>query len=614
MRKFSLFFILILLFSLAGIFAQTTHAQLDVVPGFDPNKLIEDKVFVDSKTFGGAPGIQKFLESKNSILANTSPDFLIKLKEPSNNMLKQGLNDGQPNLGRNRTAAELIWDAAQTAGINPQVIIVMLEKEQSLITGRQTATPDQIQRALDFSLGFGCPDSSPCSDLYRGFYYQLFGNFDGENNKFAGAVGSLMKSYNTAGGRGPFYNGQISKVGDTIVLGNTLGGFNGVQPQQTITIANLATAALYRYTPHVFNGNYNFWRLMNSWFKYPNGTLIRASGSSQVWMVDAGGKLMLNDFVIRVRNLNVGAAVDLTATEFDNYPDMGALGLADNTLAVSNGKYYLFKNNKKLPVSEYVLKQRGFNPQTAVNSNDVELGAYVTGDQLTPADGSVLRGQTDLTVYFVENNVLRTVSALVFNQRAFAKKLQIIPDAEIASYTKAGYVLPNQGTLVKSNKDQTVYIVDNSSKRPMTGTVFQTYGFKYSQINLISDQELDAIPMGALAAPKEDTYYQTAGTKSFFLYKNGSKHYIAPFVAKQKKMTPDHTVPEADSDAWQAGDPILPRDGTLFKGSSSPAVCLIEKGKLLALSGSDFTARKLSFKNISIVPQAELDKLLSYIK
>ncbi len=179
----------------------TAFAAIPQEPGFNPNKIIDDKVFSNSNTMS-ASDIQKFLQDKGSILANTSPDFLAKLREP--------------NTSNPRTAAQLIYDASKEAGINPQVILVTLNKEQSLITGRQGATGDVLQRALDFSLGFGCPDSQPCGLIYKGFYNQLFGGVDEGNNSYLGAAKSLMKSFSTPGGRGPYFNGAIAKVGDAI--------------------------------------------------------------------------------------------------------------------------------------------------------------------------------------------------------------------------------------------------------------------------------------------------------------------------------------------------------------------------------------------------------------
>ncbi len=64
-----------------------------VQSGFNPDNLIDDKVFSNSKAMT-AGDIQKFLDDKKSILANTSNSFVMQLKEPANNSsLKETLED-----------------------------------------------------------------------------------------------------------------------------------------------------------------------------------------------------------------------------------------------------------------------------------------------------------------------------------------------------------------------------------------------------------------------------------------------------------------------------------------------------------------------------------------
>src|SRR3989338_2247213 len=219
---------------------------------FNPNILISDARFIDVATLGGgAEGIQKFLEAHGSVLANTSPDFLLKLREPGDVNLKSRLPDPRPNLGRLRTAAELVYDASTSAGINPQVVLVTLQKEQTLITG--TFSNGGLQGALDRALGFGCPDEGGCSDIFLGFYHQLFGNFDSEDTRYIGMPSSLVRSFNFESGgvrvgRGPLIDGRSARRGDTITLENTQGPPNNAPATQSVTLTNFATTALYRYT------------------------------------------------------------------------------------------------------------------------------------------------------------------------------------------------------------------------------------------------------------------------------------------------------------------------------------------------------------------------------
>ena len=114
-----------------------------------------------------------------------------------------------------------------------------------------------------------------------------------------------MKSFSTTGGRGPAYNGSVSKVGQTIILDNTLGGYDGVSQQQNVTLTNNATAALYRYTPHVFNGNYNFWKFFQAWFKYQNGQLVALANGADTYIIEDGSKQLVPDFVAQARGLNI---------------------------------------------------------------------------------------------------------------------------------------------------------------------------------------------------------------------------------------------------------------------------------------------------------------------
>src|SRR3990167_3953529 len=302
------------LLSLVFVFFAPVPALADI---FDPNMLISDARFSDTLTLGGAEGIQKFLESKGSPLAATSPDFITKRREPADVNLKSRLPDPRPNLGRLRSAAELIYDASTSSGLNPQVVLVTLQKEQTLITG--TFSDAALQRALDRSLGFGCPDEGGCSDIFLGFYHQLFGNFDSEDTRYIGMPSSLVRSFNFESGgvrvgRGPLLNGHTARRGEVITLENTQGPPNNAPATQSVTLTNFATTALYRYTPHVYNGNFNFHKFFTQWFRYANGTLLQTAGGS-VYVIDNGLKRQISVFVMTQRGLNPAAVITVSSGE-----------------------------------------------------------------------------------------------------------------------------------------------------------------------------------------------------------------------------------------------------------------------------------------------------------
>lgn len=523
-------------------------------PAFDPNTLIPDTVFNDSKALGSASGIQQFLESKGSVLANTSTSFVLKLHEPDDSFLKGNLDDPHATQSKPRTAAQLIWDVSQSTGINPQVILVTLNKEQSLITGK--FSDDRLQRALDHSMGFACPDSGGCDGDLEGFYFQLFGNVDTEGNRYLGAAKSLMRSFNTTNGRGPQVKGSAAKVGDLIVLENTLGGFEGVQQKQNVKIGNRATAALYRYTPHVFNGNYNFWRFFTEWFSYPNGTVLKSTETGVYYLLEKGKRRQLPAFVAAARKISIAKTVLASATELQKYPLGELYTPRNNTIVKSGSAYYVFINNTKHLASRFVLGQRKLNVAGAVDISSSDAALFADGEMLIPANGTVLRAKTSKKTFLVQNGALKLFSPFTLKQYAVSAKIKIVPDAEIALYSQAGLVPPKNGTLVKSSVKGQIFIVQKGQKLPLSSQLFNNLGYKRTDVSKISEAEIVALPIGTAPTPKNNTYFWDAKTKLYYAYIGGAVHRITPALAKKHGLTTKYTFDTETIMSWKQGDPI----------------------------------------------------------
>ncbi len=192
---------------------------------------------------------------------------------PSDSRYSTALNycwwkDGRANIkgqsvsnGSAQSAGTIIWQAAQDYHINPKVLLVMLQKEQSLLTDTFPWV-GQFQKAM----GYACPDTGACDPSYRGFYNQVrsaasqlrrYANHPDEYNYVAGTTNNIKYHPNAACGT------------------------------KSVFIENQATASLYNYTPYTPNqaalnnlygtgdscssyGNRNFWRMFSDWFGAPN--------------------------------------------------------------------------------------------------------------------------------------------------------------------------------------------------------------------------------------------------------------------------------------------------------------------------------------------------------
>jgi hypothetical protein len=553
MKKISAIFLAITLL-LAAMSANLAHAQT-VDTAFNPNLLITDQSFADSGTFGSAAAIQKFFEEHGSVLSNTSASFIAKLKEDAP-ATKAALEDPEPNLDHLRTAAELIYDATKKTGLNPQVILVTLQKEQSLITGTFASDSD-LQTALNHALGFGCPDSGPCNNIFASFYRQLFGSFDSTGGRYLGAAASLMKSFtytNSLGlrvGRGPDNGSGSTKLGDTLTLSNTMGSFGGIASSQPVTLSNFATTALYRFTPHVFNGNYNFWKYYTLWFKYPNGTVIRKIGETGLFVIDNGAKSLFSQYVASQRKIKLNQIVDVSQTEFDS---------------------------------------------------------YLTNPPLTPFDGTLLKGDTDATVYISENGSKQPISGPIFSQRKFSfKKVVTLPQAEVDSYQTGAYLAPLDETIITGNTDKTVYLIEQGQKRPITSTVFVARKLSFRNLMKLSDGEVAGIATGSFLTPPDAVQIQLAQDSGIYWYKNGQKQFVSAFVYKQRGVGNFQRV-ILGSDEFNAiptTNPLPPKDGTIVKGDSSDAIFQVSAGQLHLLTPTSY--KRLRNPKPTVLPQTEVD-------
>lgn len=280
MKKTLLLF-LILVFGLSSVlpFAQDRNlAEAAVSSDFRAGRIIDDGVFFNSFTMS-AQDIQAFLNAKiangrcdtNGELprgnvtraqyaasqGNPAPFTCLKdyLQTTSSRPAESGLCNQY--TGGHKYAAQIIYDVAQACGINPRVLLVLLEKEQSLITDDWPWTV-QYQKAT----GFGCPDTAPCDSEFGAFFDQVY--YAARQFKKYGRDATLFR-YRANRDNFIQYNPNESCGGSTVF------------------IQNQATAGLYNYTPYQPNqsalsnlygsgdscgayGNRNFWRLFNDWF------------------------------------------------------------------------------------------------------------------------------------------------------------------------------------------------------------------------------------------------------------------------------------------------------------------------------------------------------------
>jgi hypothetical protein len=258
--------------------AYANTAPID--PGYN-SRLIDDGNFLNSGSMSVA-SIQNFLNSKVPSCDSNHQGGLTAYPPPYT-CLRDYVD---PTTGKK--AAQVIYDEATSIGLNPQVILVTLEKEQGLISDTWPY-PSQYKSAM----GYGCPESqSVCDSQYYGFYNQVH----------LGA--RLLRA------------GAARDCGDTTTLSSwyvdvkwQLGKTIGLDGRSTY-LGTCATGALYNYTPHrpdsaytlaadghYYYGNYNFVTFYSQWFGAPSSgalatdiSLVQSSTTGKLYVLTGSNK------------------------------------------------------------------------------------------------------------------------------------------------------------------------------------------------------------------------------------------------------------------------------------------------------------------------------------
>ena len=283
--------VLLVVMSLLAV-AGVTATQTAVAPAasaanaadFDAGMIISDQVFYDASSMS-VSSIQSFLNARvPTCYATTGPTCLKGyVTDTVSKAAESGRCSGYTGKST-QSAAQIIFDVAQVCKISPKSLIVLLEKEQSLVT--DSSPSDRQYRS---ATGFGCPDTADCDSSYYGFFNQVY------------AAALQFKRYAAAPSGRAYEAGRNNTI---LYNPNTACG------TKTVYIKNQATAGLYLYTPYTPNaaalanlygvgdscsayGNRNFWRIFTDWFgstkgnSSPTGDMTSARGGFKT--IDVAG-------------------------------------------------------------------------------------------------------------------------------------------------------------------------------------------------------------------------------------------------------------------------------------------------------------------------------------
>jgi putative cell wall-binding protein len=269
---------------------------------FQAGNIVSDAVFFYKDSMSEAQ-IQAFLESK--VPSCQAGYTCLRDWYDTSRTTTADAMCGAYSGGVRERASRIIYKVAQACGINPQVILVMLQKEQGLVNH---VWPSEFRYTL--AMGQGCPDTAGCDARYHGFFNQVYG------------AAWQMKRYANPPGTSQYFTWYAPGKTWNVLYHppfNVNGAWVDRCGSSPVQIQNQATANLYYYTPYQPNaaalragygessdtcasyGNRNFYNYFTDWF---GSTQVPANACAQPASVTAAD----GEFAVNVASLNLRLA------------------------------------------------------------------------------------------------------------------------------------------------------------------------------------------------------------------------------------------------------------------------------------------------------------------
>lgn len=435
-RSITLFITLNLLFPYAAFAAE-----------FNPNFLLSDEELQNWQSMS-IVDIQAFLENHESSLST------LKIADAE---LKE------------RPVSYIIGDAAQKHRINPKYLLVKLQKEQSLITEK-----NPTQKQLDGATGYGITDGC-------GWSCATYLNNQGFGKQVDSAAAIMRWYYDNLD-----KETWIKRPQNTYSIDN-----------QTVQPATLATAFLYTYTPHI-EGNANFWRLWQKWFKqvYPDGTLIKSDDSSTVYLIQNGGKRPFANMTALTSRYNPKLMVTAPASELNRYETGAPISLPNYAVIKQGTQFYLTDFQTLRPFAdESVVRALGYHPDEIieVTENDIQglsIGTPITATQTVSPLGKLIRIKENNQLYYLNDGKYHPmfdeqIAKITFPHLAIEKATAAI----LADYPEKGApIVFKDGTIFGIQGSNRIYVVENGKKRHIASeAVYNGLGYNWGNIIWTND-------------------------------------------------------------------------------------------------------------------------------
>lgn len=505
-----------------------------------------------------------------------------------------------------KSSARIIRDAASEYDVNPQVLLVLLQKEQSLI-GDDWPWKVQYRSAT----GYGCPDTADCDEEYYGFYNQV--------NQAARYFREFLDD--TRG-----YNYYPPGWNDILYYPDTSCGSSEVY------IENRATSALYNYTPYQPNqaaldnlygaasgsgsecstyGNRNFWRDFTEWFgsttnNIPRTIRIEENHPAKVYLVWQGRYYHIGSAaLLQALNLDDRTHKTVGQNELEQYEEGPRLGLRvkfnddpEPVYQIDNRRLYHY------PSREMYEDDYGYDDLSDVQRYPATLRNFFNGEGRM---ASVIRAHGEAAVYAVEGGKKRHIASLealeTQGEPVYSEQPSVKLSSGFVNSLVDGPPIPADDSILKASDTGKYYLFIDGTIYPISSSGFPAWSRPVSYSGA-SQALIEELPTGS----SSELEVKLAFDNDYYFVMSGNLHKMSTETMNQWGFEPSNFV-EVSSKVIERFDIKKPMSH-LIRINDSTAVYKVTNGKYHHIATREaFDAYGYEFSEVISVDSLSVNQL-----
>jgi hypothetical protein len=237
-------------------------------------------------------------------------------------------------------------------------------------------------------------------------------------------------------------------------------------------------------------------------WQFPDGTLLRASSSGFVGVLD-GGKLrhFLNWRAMQSR-YNVAEMINAPDDVLSVYPHGADIGFRDGSVVRVTPNMWIISDGERRAVTDATLSTLGYNSASIIDTDSGGIQPTPEGSPVLPTDtypdGTALQSSNGNEALVVSSTYRPFITANV-RQSYQIRDVDLAgpADSDVAAAQSSPPVGFRDGTLVQVTGNPAVYVIADGMRRWITSAYrFNTMAYKWSNIRQITADELALNPAG----------------------------------------------------------------------------------------------------------------------